>query len=79
MRETERRAAGAVKGKTSRKAAAKPEKKSVDLIALEEKLTGQLGLKVTIDPENGHPERGTMTISYRDLDQLDSLLRKFSA
>ena len=79
VRETERRAAGAVKGKTSRKAAAKPEKKSVDLIALEEKLTGQLGLKVTIDPENGHPERGTMTISYRDLDQLDSLLRKFSA
>lgn len=81
VRETERRAAAADKGKTAKKATAKTkaEKKSVDLIALEEKLTGQLGLKVTIDPENSHPERGTITIAYRDLDQLDGLLRKFSA
>ncbi|TNE32203.1 MAG: ParB/RepB/Spo0J family partition protein [Alphaproteobacteria bacterium] len=79
VRETERRVAGGAISKTAKKAAAKPEKKSIDLIALEDKLTGQLGLKVTIDPENGHPERGTITIAYRDLDQLDGLLRKFSA
>lgn len=79
VRETERRAAGTEKSKTARRAAAKPQKKSVDLIALEDKLTAQLGLKVTIDPENGHPERGSITIAYRDLDQLDGLLRKFSA
>lgn len=78
VRETERRAAGTGKGKTAKKAGTAPQKKSVDLIALEEKLTGQLGLKVTIDPENGHPERGSITIAYRDLDQLDGLLRRFS-
>lgn len=78
VRETERRAAGTETGKTAKKAAAKPQKKSVDLIALEEKLTAQLGLKVTVSPENGHPERGSISIAYRDLDQLDGLLRRFS-
>ena len=47
--------------------------KDPDTVALERRLSDALGLQVTIDHTG---ERGTMHIKYRDLDQLDVVLRK---
>ena len=50
--------------------------KSTDTLALEKRLSDVLGLVVTID----HRERGgTVSIRYRDLDQLDDLLRRLES
>jgi ParB family chromosome partitioning protein len=46
--------------------------KDADTRALERRLAEQLGLKVAIDPK---AKGGQVTIAYRDLDQLDGLLR----
>ena len=49
-------------------------RKDVDTIALEQDLTRHLGMKADIQPmQDG---RGTISIQYRDLDQLDALLKK---
>ncbi|TVQ84568.1 MAG: ParB/RepB/Spo0J family partition protein [Micavibrio sp.] len=81
VRETEKRAQlGAEKrgsGKAAKKTAAS--QKDVDLLALENKMSSKLGMKVSFAPEAGRPQRGTVTIAYRDLDQLDALLKKLSA
>jgi ParB family transcriptional regulator, chromosome partitioning protein len=50
--------------------------KDPDTLALERRLSDGLGLQVTIDH---HGERGTMHIKYRDLDQLDAVLRKLES
>lgn len=55
-------------GSTRRKAPAK----DADTKALEFRLTERLGLKVAITPGN---RGGQVTLSYRDLDQLDGLLQ----
>ena len=47
--------------------------KPADTIALERKLSDALGLEVTVDHRG---EGGTLHIKYRDLDQLDAVLRK---
>jgi ParB family chromosome partitioning protein len=47
--------------------------KDADTRALERRLSDALGLEVTID---GRGEAGTLQIKYKDLDQLDAVLRK---
>jgi ParB family chromosome partitioning protein len=47
--------------------------KDADTRAVERRLTDILGLEVTIDARG---ESGTLHIKYRDLDQLDGVLRK---
>ena len=48
---------------------------NADTRALAQRLTDALGLKVTID---NHGERGAVHIRYRDLDQLDAVIRKLT-
>ncbi len=47
--------------------------KDADTRALERRLSDALGLEVSIDHKG---EKGTLTIKYTDLDQLDAVLRK---
>ena len=47
--------------------------KDADTRALERRLTDALGLEVTIDHRG---EKGTLSVKYTDLDQLDDLVRK---
>jgi len=47
--------------------------KDADTRALERRLSDSLGLDVTIDDKGG---KGTLHIKYKDLDQLDAVLRK---
>ncbi|MFA6264288.1 MAG: ParB/RepB/Spo0J family partition protein [Pseudolabrys sp.] len=50
--------------------------KDADIRALERRLTDSLGLAVTIDHKG---EAGALHIKYKDLDQLDAVLRKLGA
>jgi ParB family chromosome partitioning protein len=47
--------------------------KAADTRALEKRLSDALGLKVSVDHRG---EGGTLRITYRDLEQLDAVLRK---
>jgi ParB family chromosome partitioning protein len=47
--------------------------KAADTVALEKRLSDTLGLNVTIDHKD---DAGTVTIAYRDLDQLDEVVRR---
>ena len=51
----------------------KPSGKDADTRALERRLSDALGLEVTVDQRG---EGGTLHIKYKDLDQLDAVLRK---
>jgi ParB family transcriptional regulator, chromosome partitioning protein len=48
--------------------------KSADTLAVEKRLTEALGLTVSIEQRRGGS--GTLTIRYRDLEQLDEVLRR---
>ncbi len=50
--------------------------KDSDTIALEKRVSDVLGLKVSVDHRN---PGGTVQIKYRDLDQLDEILRRLEA
>ena len=50
--------------------------KDPDTLALERDLSALLGLKVSIGPRG---ESGSLTVHYRNLDQLDDLLRRLRA
>jgi ParB family transcriptional regulator, chromosome partitioning protein len=65
----QQRAHEAGKPKKQHKRAAK----DVDTLALEMRLSDALGLNVTIEARG---EAGTMQIKYRDLDQLDDVIRR---
>ncbi|KAA0597634.1 ParB family chromosome partitioning protein [Azospirillum lipoferum] len=52
---------------------AAPVMKDVDLINLEEEISARIGLKVAINPQG---QRGTITIHYQTLDQLDDVLHR---
>ena len=68
---------GPATGSTSTPTAAAPEK-DADTRALEGDLAAALGLKVTLShAANG--EKGSLTLHYSSLDQLDDLCRKLSA
>lgn len=80
VRETERLVSGkgaATAGKPKSKLVAK----DVDTLALEKDMTARLGLKVTIDMKgDGKGGRaGVLTVDFKDLDQLDLVLKKLSA
>jgi len=47
--------------------------KDVDVLALEELVSGKLGLKVVID---SHGQSGRLSIEYKNLDQLDDLVSR---
>ncbi len=51
----------------------KPAAKDADTAALEKRLTDALGLKVAIDHKGEH---GSVHIAYRDLDQLDEIVKR---
>jgi ParB family chromosome partitioning protein len=70
LREDRERHAIAVPGKTAGRAKAL---KNADTRALEKKLSDALGLKVTVDHRG---DGGTLHIKYKDLDQLDAVLKK---
>ncbi len=82
VRDTEklvRKAAQAAKPDdgTASKPANRASTKSADTKALEGDLTANLGMKVSIDHKDG-AETGTVTISYKTLDELDELCRIMS-
>ncbi len=52
--------------------------KDADTVQIEQELTAALKMKVSIDHQSGG-EGGKVSISYKDLDQLDDLLRILSA
>jgi len=60
-------------GAQAREVAGQSRAKDPDTKALERRLSDALGLDVTVD-QRGHG--GTLHIKYRDLDQLDAVLRK---
>jgi ParB family chromosome partitioning protein len=55
--------------------ARKPATKSADTLALEKRISDATGLTVSIDHQDDH---GTLTIRYRDLDQLDDLVQRLA-
>jgi ParB family chromosome partitioning protein len=59
--------------KQAREVAGHPRGKDADTKALERRLSDALGLEVTVDHRG---QGGTLHIRYRDLDQLDAVLRK---
>jgi ParB family chromosome partitioning protein len=61
------------KPETKKARAAAKAPKDADTAALEKRLTDALGLSVTIDHKD---EAGTVKIAYRDLDQLDEVIRR---
>lgn len=85
VRETERLAARADGFESGKKRGGKKtgnkrgfSTKDVDTLALEEKLSSQLGLRVTIETKGEGPA-GKLGIEYTTLDQLDAVLAKLSA
>ena len=76
VRETERLAKQTAPN--SEKAPTQPAtKKDADTRHLEQDLTAALGMKVSIDHADGK-ENGIITISYKNLDQLDEVCRRLS-
>ncbi|WP_246040621.1 ParB/RepB/Spo0J family partition protein [Roseovarius arcticus] len=59
---------------TSRKPARKVSEKTADTRALEGDLSANLGMKVSVDHQDGE-ESGVITITYKTLDELDELCR----
>jgi len=51
----------------------KPAEKNANLVALEKRISDSLGLVVSVDDR---PRGGVLTIRYRNLDQLDEVLRR---
>ncbi|MEL7022565.1 MAG: ParB/RepB/Spo0J family partition protein [Pseudomonadota bacterium] len=70
VRETERRVR-AFGGSSNAKPASKP-KKDPNIVRLEQDLTDRLGARVTVN--SGSRGKGTLTIAYNSLDELDGIL-----
>ncbi len=62
--------------KTTKRAAKSEPKKDVDTLALEKDLSDKIGMRVSIDSHDG--KTGKLSISFKSLDQLDSLLQKLA-
>ena len=56
---------------------AKPAQKDPDTVQIEKELAANLGMKVSIDHKAGQ-ESGKLVLNYKNLDQLDDLLRMLS-
>jgi ParB family chromosome partitioning protein len=79
VRQTEKLVKQATEGKfkpTKGKRGTAVVKKDVDLLALEEKMTALLGLKVAIEGDS--VQAGRLVIEYKSLDQLDDVLARLS-
>jgi ParB family chromosome partitioning protein len=78
VRQTEKLVQAAEKP-AGKKGAARPafRQKDVDILALEEKMTQLLGLRVGIDNREGG--QGVLTIEYKSLEQLDDVLERLSS
>ncbi len=73
VRQTEKLVAAESGSSKPAKAEKEPREKDVDTVYLEDELSKAIGLKVLIDSKNG--KSGKVTIEFKDLDQLDSLLK----
>ncbi|HEU0118563.1 MAG TPA: ParB/RepB/Spo0J family partition protein [Alphaproteobacteria bacterium] len=58
---------------SSPKSAREPEEKTADVVMLEKELERVIGLKVKINTEG---KAGSLTLYYKDLDQLDEIIKK---
>lgn len=79
VRQTEKLVKQAAEGKhkpTKGKRGVAVVKKDVDLLALEEKMTALLGLRVSIEGDS--VQAGRLVIEYKSLDQLDDVLARLS-
>jgi len=65
------------KAKPEKKAAPRPTAKDADTVQIENDLAAHLGMKVNINHAEGR-ENGQVVLHYRDLEQLDDLLRLLS-
>jgi len=74
VRATEKLATNA--GVSARPSKATVAPKNSDTAALERDLSAELGFKVTISHDNG---RGTISLNYASLDQLDDIIAKLKA
>lgn len=78
VRETEKLVAEA-QGRTQKskaRASKSAPKKDVDTLALEEDISGKLGMRVSIDSRDG--KSGKLSVQFSNLDQLDDLIRRLS-
>ncbi len=77
VRQTEKLVKQAAEGKSAKGVvvAKKAKVKNVDILALEEKISSLLGMNVQIEGEGA---KGTLTIEYKNFDQLDDLLERLS-
>lgn len=62
--------------RTTKRAAKSEPKKDVDTLALEKDLSDKIGMRVSIDSHDG--KSGKLSVSFKSLDQLDSLLQKLA-
>jgi ParB family chromosome partitioning protein len=79
VRQTEKLVKEAATGKAIKHTKPQPKgfvPRDVDVMALEEKMSSLLGLKVMIDGEGAE---GTLHIEYKSLDQLDDLIERLSS
>lgn len=77
VRQTEKLVKGAAEGKSATKKFSSKSfvQKDVDVLALEEKMSSLLGMKVTIESAGS---TGSLRIEYKSLEQLDDILEKLS-
>ncbi len=82
VRQTENLVKGADEKKAQAAARRKPKSyvpRDVDVLALEERITAALGLKVQIDETNSSGgAEGVLRIEYKSLDQLDDLIERLT-
>ena len=74
VRDAERLAKSGIKPKGKASAGKKTAIKDADTAQIEAELSAALGMKVSIDHSAGS-EGGRLSVNYRNLDQLDDLLR----
>jgi ParB family chromosome partitioning protein len=78
VRQTEKLAQETAEGKLKPKKDRVFKQKDVDILALEERLTDKLGLRVTVETAEG-TQAGRLTIDYKTLDQLEDVIARLNA
>ncbi|MBI1215765.1 MAG: ParB/RepB/Spo0J family partition protein [Alphaproteobacteria bacterium] len=79
VRQAEKLVQDSAEGKLKPKKQKQFRQKDVDILALEERLTGKLGLRVTIESAQGNASAGRLAVDYKSLDQLEDLIARLSA
>lgn len=70
-------AAGREAAPSASKSSAPKPQKDVDTLALEKDLSNHIGMRVSIDSNDG--QKGKVSIEFKSLDQLDDVLKRLSA